>query len=206
VNTPGQDESLLIAELRHRLANTFQLLQAIIHIRLRRVDDPESQRHLAWLLDVVTALGMLQQRVGVAGPTDFGAYLGEAASYWRRVCESASIRITLDVDPIQVGETEAATLALIAHELISNAIEHAFPGEQAGTILVRFKRGPDGGRELIVKDDGRGLPEVDRDDRGQGLGLVRGLAEHLGGRVKLENADGVTVRVQVPPNSEAKPN
>jgi two-component sensor histidine kinase len=132
----GQVENLLIAELRHRLANSFQLLQAVIQIRLRSAADPESRRHLSWLLDVVTALGMLQQRIAVSGPTDFGGYLIEAASYWRRICEGGAIGIVLDVESVQVTETEASTLALIAHELICNAIEHAFPDGRPGSIQV----------------------------------------------------------------------
>jgi two-component sensor histidine kinase len=192
--TPGRAESLLISELRHRLANSFQLLQAVIRIRLRSAVDPESRRHLSWLLDVVTALGMLQQRIGLTGPTDFGAYLAEAASYWRRVCDGRPIEIVLDLAPVQVAESQASTLALIAHELISNAMEHAFPHGRAGTIVLGFSERPDGLRELFVRDDGRGLEDGER----QGLALVRGLAAHLGGSVHMVDSGGLTVRVVVP--------
>lgn len=194
----GQVESLLIAELRHRLANSFQLLQAVIQIRLRSADDPESRRHLSWLLDVVTALGMLQQRIGLSAPTDFGAYLIEAATYWRRICEGGSIGIVLDVEAIQVSETEASTLALIAHELICNAIEHAFPDGGPGSIQLRLTQRRDGTRELTVTDNGRGLPEGGETEGRQGLSLVRGLASHLGGRIEIESGEGLTVRVLAP--------
>lgn len=192
--TPGQAESLLISELRHRLANSFQLLQEVIRIRLRSAIDPESRRHLSWLLDVVTALGMLQQRIGLTGPTDFGAYLAEAASYWRRVCEGRSIEIKVEASSLQVPESQASTLALIAHELISNAMEHAFPQGRAGSIVLAFTERPDGMRELVVRDDGRGVEGAER----QGLALVRGLAAHLGGSVHLGGAPGLTVRVVIP--------
>lgn len=201
----GQVENLLIAELRHRLANSFQLLQAVIHIRLRSAEDPESRRHLSWLLDVVTALGMLQQRIGLSGPTDFGAYLIEAATYWRRICEGGSIGIVLDVEAVQVSETEASTLALIAHELICNAIEHAFPDGGPGSIQLRLTELRDGTRELVVKDNGRGLPEGAETEGRQGLSLVRGLAEHLGGRIDIESRDGLTVRVSAPRDPEPRP-
>jgi two-component sensor histidine kinase len=194
----GQVENLLLSELRHRLANSFQLLQAVIQIRLRSAADPESRRHLAWLLDVVTALGMLQQRVGLSGPTDFGAYLIEAASYWRRVCDGRPLEIVLEVDKVQVSEAQASTLALIAHELISNAIEHAFPHGQPGVIQVSFRTRADGARELMVRDNGAGLGAEASGDAGQGLDLVRGLAAHLGGTVALETDPGLCVRVVCP--------
>ena len=196
ISGSGQVDSLLLGELKHRLANSFQLLQAVIRIRLRSAADPESRRHLSWLLDVVTALGMLQQRIGLTGPTDFGAYLIEAASYWRRVCDGRPIGISLEVTGVQVSETQAATLALIAHELISNAIEHAFPSGRAGSIILSFSQRADGMRELVVRDDGQGLGPGG--DNCQGLELVRGLAAHLGGSVTVADENGVTVRVRIP--------
>jgi len=204
VVTTGQVENLLIAELKHRLANSFQLLQAVIQIRLRSADDPESRRHLSWLLDVVTALGMLQQRIGLSGPTDFGAYLIEAAQYWRRICEGGSIGIVLDVEALQVSESEASTLALIAHELICNAIEHAFPDGGPGSIQLRLRERHDGIRELSVSDNGCGLRAQDADGR-QGLGLVRGLATHLGGSIEIESGSGLTVRVLAPRDPGPRP-
>ena len=198
VEPSAQIESLLISELRHRLANSFQLLQAVIRIRLRSAADPESRRHLSWLLDVVTALGMLQQRIGVTGPTDFGAYLIEAASYWRRVCEDRSISLVLNVASVQVSEAQASTLALIIHELISNCIEHAFPGGRAGSIELSLKERKDGARELVVRDNGDGVSPILVGDTHQGLELVRGLAAHLGGALSIVDGDGFTVRVVVP--------
>ncbi len=201
----GQVENLLIAELRHRLANSFQLLQAVIHIRLRSAEDPESRRHLAWLLDVVTALGMLQQRVGLSGPTDFGAYLIEAATYWRRICEGGSIGIALDVEAVEVSDSQASTLALIAHELICNAVEHAFPNGGPGSIQVRLTERRDGTRELTISDNGCGLGEGGEGSDRQGLGLVRGLAAHLNGGVEIEDNGGLTVRVTVPRDPGPRP-
>jgi two-component sensor histidine kinase len=198
-------ENLLISELRHRLANSFQLLQAVIHIRLRSAADPESRRHLSWLLDVVTALGMMQQRIGMVGPTDFGAYLIEAATYWRRICEGRPIGIVLNVQKVQVSETQASTLALIAHELITNCIEHAFPAGRPGSIELDFFQRDDGVRVLMVRDNGVGLAETDEPPR-QGLELVRGLAAHLGGSVEIDAADGVNVRITIPREPGPRPN
>lgn len=202
--TPGQVENLLLTELRHRLANSFQLLQAVIHIRLRSAADPESRRHLSWLLDVVTALALLQQRLGPVAAADFGAYLIEASSYWRRICDGRPIGIQVNVAAIQVSEGQASTLALIAHELISNCIEHAFPHGRAGSIELSFVERRDGARELVVRDDGAGLPETVAGAR-QGLELVRGLAAHLGGAVEVGAENGVTVRVVIPREDAARP-
>lgn len=197
MQSSGLDQDLLVTELRHRLANSFQLLQAVIRVRLRSASDPESRRHLAWLLDVVAALGMLQQRIGVSGPTNFGAYLIEAIAYWRRVCDGRAIDLVVEAGASWVSETEASILALATHELISNCVEHAFPGGRPGTIQLSFVELQDGSCELTVMDNGVGAVESDREDR-QGLKLVSGLAAHVRGVVAVEVGEGTTVRVRLP--------
>jgi two-component sensor histidine kinase len=201
VQSSGLDQDLLVSELRHRLANSFQLLQAVIRVRLRSAEDPESRRHLSWLLDVVAALGMLQQRIGMSGPTDFGAYLIEATAYWRRLCEGRSVDIVVQVDSCLVTETEASVLALVTHELISNCVEHAFPNGRSGHIEVGFAEAGDGALILSVSDNGAGPPQDGSNDR-QGLKLVRGLSAHLQGVVSVEAGDGMTVRVRFPRQPE----
>jgi two-component sensor histidine kinase len=203
VQISGLDQELLVTELRHRLANSFQLLQAVIRVRLRTAEDPESRRHMAWLLDVVAALGMLQQRIGVSGPTDFGGYLIEAIAYWRRVCDGRPLDIVVNVNAIQVTETQASVLALITHELISNSVEHAFPHGRAGRIEIGFRDNGDGSMDLSVWDDGVGLPPELAGDR-QGLALVRGLAAHIGGTVTIDGGQGVAVRVRFRRQPEAQ--
>ncbi len=197
MQSSGLDQDLLVSELRHRLANSFQLLQAVIRVRLRSAADPESRRHLSWLLDVVAALGMLQQRIGVSGPTNFGAYLVEAIAYWRRVCDGRAIDLVVDAGACWVSETEASVLALATHELISNCVEHAFPGGRPGRIELSFVEHKDGACELTVTDDGVGAADAEREDR-QGLKLVSGLAAHLRGVVSIEVRGGTTVRVRLP--------
>jgi two-component sensor histidine kinase len=202
VQTSGIDQELLVTELRHRLANSFQLLQAVIRVRLRTAEDPESRRHLAWLLDVVAAFGMLQQRMGVSGPTDFGGYLIEAIAYWRRVCDGRPLDIVVEVNSVQVSETQASVLALVVHELISNSVEHAFPNGRPGRIEIGFREHADGAIDLRVSDNGVGPPTEMTATR-QGLELVRGLAAHIGGVVTIDSANGMAVRVRLRRQADA---
>jgi two-component system, sensor histidine kinase PdtaS len=49
----------------------------------------------------------------------------------------------------------AVSLGLIVTELMINALKHAFPGSEAGEILVNYDTGGSGWR-LSVSDDGVG--------------------------------------------------
>lgn len=185
-----------VAALERRLLGSQQLLQAIVGIRLRAVHDPESRRHLTWLSDVIAAMSLLNRRALAEGPIDFAGYLEDAAAFWRRTCEDRAIRIDVRASVAAVGESQAMSLAIIAHELMGNAVRHAFPDGQRGSIAVAFSRSSSG-VSLVVRDSGLGAVEL---THGDGLGLVAGLVEHMGGVMSIETAPGagVGVRIRLP--------
>lgn len=185
-----------IAELERRVNGGYQLLQALVGIRLRSVQDPESRRHLNWLSDVVAAMGLINRRVVESGSVDFAAYLEDAAGFWRRNCEGRNVRIDLRAASTSLPETHAVPLAIIVHELMSNAIRHAFPDERRGSIAIAYSRATDG-VSLVVRDSGIGADDL---AKGDGLALVEGLVAHLGGAMVVETAAGagVGIRVRLP--------
>lgn len=187
---------LRIAELEHRLDGGFHLLQILVGIRLRSVTDPESRRHLAWFSDIVAALGLLNRRLREGESAAFGSYLVEAVGFWRRACAGRPIKLEVKAAEVDLPESHALSLAIIAHELIGNAVRHAFPDERGGTIVVALTRTSEG-ISLLVRDTGVGGAAL---ELGDGLALVLGLADHLGGAMTIETAPGagVGVRVRVP--------
>jgi len=93
---------------------------------------------------------------------------------------------------------------LIINELVTNALKHAFPDGQEGTIRIAF-RSLHGSHVLSVCDDGVGLPEeVDR-TRTLGLRLVQILAEQLEGNVEFSaGGRGTEVSVTFPIQAECR--
>ena len=189
------DAEVRIAELERRLLGGYQLLQALVGIRLRSVQDPESRRHLTWLSDVVAAMGLINRRIVESGSVDFAAYLDDAVGFWRRNSDSSSVRIELRADAGDLPESHAVPMAIIVHELMSNAVRHAFPGGERGFIAIAYSRAADG-VSLVVRDSGVGGAEAI--EKGDGLALVEGLVAHLGGAMVIETKPGVGIRVRLP--------
>lgn len=185
-----------IADLRRRLLGGYQLLQALVGIRLRSVSDPESRRHLTWLSDVTAALGLMNRRISDEGPIDFTGYLEDTVAFWSRACEGRGVRLEVRGAILALPDTHVAPLAIISHELISNAVRHAFPGDRRGSIAIAFSRASTG-VSLVVRDSGVGAETL---KPGDGLALVEGLVRHLGGSMSIETAPeaGVGVRIRLP--------
>lgn len=185
-----------IVELQRRLLGGYQLLQTLVGIRLRSVHDPESRRHLTWLSDLTAAMELLSRRMTAEGPLDFAGYLDDVAAFWTRVCESRPVQLDVRGQTTLLPDSHLMPLAIITHELIANACRHAFPDGRRGSIAVAFSRAV-GGVSLVVRDSGVGAEPL---EEGEGLSLVRGLVEHLGGSMSVETApnQGVGVRIRLP--------
>lgn len=185
-----------IEELKRRVVGGYQLLQALVGIRLRVVDDPESRRHLTWLSDVAAALTLMNRRVLDEGPVDFAGYLEDAVAFWRRTKADSSIRFEVRAAADPLPEALAQSLAIITHELVTNAVCHAFPDGARGSVAIALSRSSDG-ISLVVRDTGVGAVAL---KPGEGLSMVTGLVDHLGGDIGFETAPnaGVGVRIRLP--------
>ena len=92
---------------------------------------------------------------------------------------------------------------LIINEFVSNSLKYAFSQGQKGQISIVFKR-VNGDYELVLSDNGRGLPPgVDFSEKTTlGLRLMANLAKQIGGGIKSEAGKGTKFIVRFP---EKKP-
>lgn len=191
----GESDPERQAETRHKIANIFQLLSTLTRMRLQRAAEPESRRHLSWMLDMVGALGVLQHRLNSPGGEDFGLYIQDMASQWRRSCADRPIEIALAVQSLQVPENHASALALIVNELVMNAIAHGFPDDRTGVIRVELERLGERA-SLTVSDDGQGYDPQAVETGRLGLWLVNGLAAQVRGALTITCDNGVRSRLE----------
>jgi two-component sensor histidine kinase len=95
----------------------------------------------------------------------------------------------------------ATPLVLVLTELVHNALAHGFDAGQAGEVVVRARRSA-GRLEVIVADDGRGMPDDFDYDRSDGLGLqiVRTLLTELDSHlvVRAREGGGTEALITVP--------
>lgn len=183
------------SELRHRMANTLQLLSALSRMRSQRAAEPETRRQLTWMADAIGSLGALERHRTEQG-VNFAAYLQEMTPIWRRRHSSRQAELTVTCEPILAPDTAASTLALITQELIGNALVYGCADDRPGRIDVRVGRLEDGRCELVVSDDGPGFdPSAPEARERFGLWFVRSLSAQVRGEFSLTSTQGVTCRL-----------
>jgi two-component sensor histidine kinase len=116
--------------------------------------------------------------------------------------------VVLDVPLLDLDVTLAVPLGLIVNEAMTNALKYALPGGEPGTVrLALHRQAPGTDCELTIADDGPGLPPGYDPSRSRSLGmtLMHGLAEQLGGELRLSGPPGVTLRLSFPDAQPGRP-
>ena len=91
-------------------------------------------------------------------------------------------------------------MALIAGEVISNALKDAFPEPRRGAIRVGLHLNGEESIVLSVEDNGIGLP-AERRVGAMGMRLIEGMARGLSGTLNINGDQRTLIRVEFPLSS-----
>ena len=152
--------------------------------------DPTARLTLEEMQGRIRAMALLHEtlyKTGQFATVDLGAYIREVATHLTRTLTATrSVRVTFDTTPTPVSVEQAIPCGLLANELITNALKHAFTPSSQGHVHVTLAADDGGEIWLAVEDDGRGLPPgFSLETPGTlGLQLSTDLARQLGGVLK----------------------
>ena len=185
----------VVQEIHHRVKNNLQTIAMLLRLQLAQNNalTPEDILHetINRILSIAAVHEMLAQehhaRVSIK------RLLQQiAANITTGMTMPGQVNVAVVGDDLYLPAQLAANLALIANELIQNALEHGLTPQRSGQIRVKLKH-RDKFFGLSVSDNGCGLPpnfELDT-MRGLGLELVQTLAEEdLNGVFKITSTPG----------------
>jgi two-component sensor histidine kinase len=173
-------------ELNHRVKNNMQMLQILLEAGARRSESSEAREVLDEASGRVMAMAAAQ-RVLYTTPD---ATRFSARDFLNTVCETArqtfpqELELDCEADDMQLSNDAAMPLALIANELLTNAVKCGLNKQGAVPIRVRLRR-QDDSFVFYVEDDGPGFDLQLVQQRSSGLRLVQGLARQLGGTFEV---------------------
>jgi two-component sensor histidine kinase len=194
-----ENRNLVLKELYHRLHNNLQIVISLIHMTARAMPDAASRGQIADLSRRIQALSALQEQFFRSPDfrrVDFGAFLEELGAGLVGI-SGGRVALETAIDNLVVPVDTAVPLALIANEILTNALTHGFPKERRGSLDLRLER--DGGRVVLtIANDGVTFDPAPASD-GFGMSLVRRLASQIDATVDLTGQGGASVfRITMP--------
>jgi two-component sensor histidine kinase len=182
--------------------NNLQIVSSLLFLQETRTEHPVAAAVLKESRNRVKSMALIHERLYQSpnlGSVDMGKYTRNLVSDLRRSygAENSLVRLTVTVEDITLGITEAIPCGLIINELVSNALKHAFPKGRAGELTIQLVRGNTNQITLTVSDNGIGFPEhVDfRQSPSLGLTLINSLVEQLNGTIELDRSKGTTFTI-----------
>jgi two-component sensor histidine kinase len=183
-----------IREIHHRVKNNLQTVAALLRLQSRRATSPEAKEALAESMRRVAAIAMVHETLStsVDERVDLDALVDKVIPVVGDVAAAESQVKVRKLGQFGVVSAEVATpLVMVLTELVQNAVGHAYPPGRSGEVQVCAERSTRW-LDVVVSDDGRGLPRgfsLERDD-GLGLQIVRTLVEtELRGSLSLRRRD-----------------
>jgi two-component system, sensor histidine kinase PdtaS len=185
-----QQNAVLMQEVRHRVANSLQIIASVLMQNARRSQSEETRNHLRDAHQRVLSVADLQQQLAAStlGTVRLRLYL-------TKLCET--IAASMIRDPVElvlevvaedavVDAGVSVSMGLIVTELVINALKHAFPKERSGRITVDYLSLATGWT-LSVTDNGVGMPTLPPAS-GLGTSIVQALARQLRAEVEVTPA------------------
>jgi PAS domain S-box-containing protein len=186
-------ERFLVGETHHRVKNHLQIITSMLNLQLSMMQNEEAREALRSSQNRVRSIADLHHHL-------FGLAVGEGGSFAEfaqglighlRDCydiREDRVAIDLDMADAAVPEEWLMPLALSLNEMVSNAFKHAYPEGRGGRLNIAMKWNPQDG-ELLVQDDGIGMPEdfEQRHFSGLGMKILRVFAGQLGGEVRISS-------------------
>ena len=198
-----EQQNTLLREMRHRIANSLQIIASILLLKAGSVSSEETKSELRAahqrVMSVATVQGHLHASDGIE-QIEMRPYLAKlgAGLASSMVSPDNEIDISVEVSDGTLPSSHAVSVGLIVTELVMNAIKYAFPKPRAlPRISVRFEVAKSDWN-LIVSDNGVGrVPNPDSESStGLGTALIGALAKQLNAQIsETSTKDGLTVEV-----------
>jgi PAS domain S-box-containing protein len=187
-----EEKVSLLKEVHHRVKNNLQIVNSLLSLQSRRLQNREAVEALQDTRNRVSSMALLHEalyRSENLARINFPAYVEQLCNTLLRSFGPAAARVQVERRIARIGLPldQSMPCGLIITELVSNALKHAFPGGRAGRVVVELDSGADHRLVLRVSDDGAGLPPDFKLERAASLGmrLVTDLAGQLDGQWTL---------------------
>lgn len=198
-----EEKESLLKEIHHRVKNNLQVICSLLRLQRRHVTSEESRTVFKETENRVRSMAMLHEALYQSDNLNrisAKEYVHDLTSYLFQSYNAAKqgINLRVEVENFSFSIDTAIPCGLIINELISNALKHAFPAGRKGEISVGLHCLADDCWELVVADDGTGMPkDIDVRSKGSlGLSIVQTLAKQLQGEMELNVLNGAEFRIR----------
>ncbi|MBT3380405.1 MAG: response regulator [Lentisphaerae bacterium] len=195
------EKDVLLREIHHRVKNNLGVIDSLLRLQLDHVTDQQAVDVLQESRNRIKSMWLIHRALYQSdklSSVDFSEYIRHLVEELFATYNSSPdrVRLVLDLEDVSLDIDRAIPCGLIVNELISNALKYAYPSDDSGDVRLSMRPVGDG-LELVVSDDGVGLPEDFEFERAASLGLrlVSLLTRQLKGELDVRREAGTLFKI-----------
>jgi len=203
-----REKEILLKEIHHRVKNNMAIISSLLLLQADTFDDPKIVRVLQASQSRIRSMALVHEKLYQAenlAKIDFSEYIKSLAMHISQLrdVDSNKVSLIINVENVFLGIDLAIPCGLVINELLTNAFKHAFPGHKTGEIHIHMRVKDNQSYELVISDNGVGLPgHIDIQNPSTfGLQLVHLLNQQLAGAIEVNREKGTTFTIEFPPKS-----
>lgn len=199
-----EEKEVLLREIHHRVKNNMQVISSMLRLQSDKAEAMKDIELLRESQNRIKTMALIHEKLYKSRDLthiDFNDYISDLVKGLFRTYGTSTDRVAIKTDgeDIQLGIDSAIPCGLIVNELVSNTLKYAFPDSRNGEIKIALHKINEDEMELLVKDNGVGIPkEVDfKTAKTLGLRLVTILVENqLQGKIELCRNGGTEFHIR----------
>jgi len=211
-NQAEQDNETLLREVHHRVKNNLQVICSLLRLQSYRFTDPEIMAGFEDMQNRIQAMASLHERLyrsssprTISVKEYIGGLVSAIEQLYHEPIQHQKLQVELDISVAELSADMSISCGLIIHELVTNALKHAFPAESIlglplpHQIQIQMQE-VSSTIVITVCDNGVGLPENSEfaTSSSIGLQLVFDLVDQLRGSISLSRNHGTRFQIRIP--------
>jgi len=196
------EKNALLKEIHHRVKNNMNVLISLLNLHCQKIKDLQSILAFQVCVRRIYSMALVHEKLYNSedlSRVDFQDYIETLIGELIGAYDVGNhITTEINVEQISLHIETAVPLGMIINELITNAYKHAFPDNKKGKIQVQLANLIENSYELIVRDNGVGIPDdiiINKSDT-LGFKLVNLLTGQIQGKIDLTIEKGTTFNIQ----------
>ena len=196
-----KDKEVLLKEVHHRVKNNMQIISSLLNLQIDYLNNEDAIDVLKESQNRVKSMAMIHEKLYLSEDLtqiNFADYIQNLVSnlFYSYNIKESQIKPIIKIEDVNLNIETAIPCGLIINELISNCLKYAFPNQMKGEIIITLKSIEDK-FELVISDNGIGLPEKININKIKTLGLllVNSLTEQIDGKISIYKKDGTQFKI-----------
>jgi two-component sensor histidine kinase len=187
----------LLREVYHRVTNNLQVVDSLMAMESRRLEDALGKDALGELRNRIFTLGLAHQQLMASDDLEtfsIAPFLQQlsAIEAGRLGLRERNVELIVNAECVMVTLDFAIPFGLLTTELMSHAIKR----DRITNLTIDFYQSSPEQMALVVQHDGNAVHPLGGD--GLGGSLIAGLTRQLDGRIEVTHELGTRIEILIP--------